>query len=170
MKLKRLDTASRVIITFAFLMGLWLLFTFSLDPFSLLLGGIFSFLISLLTYDLFVEKEERIQKGVLPRFELLIFYIFVLVWEIYVASFNVVYRVITMKINPGLVKIKTRLRSKFAQALLANSITLTPGTVTVALDENELLIHWLVVETKDQSKAAKKIKGAYERQLGRIFY
>jgi len=170
MKLKRLDTVSRVGITFIFLMGLWLLFTFSFDPFSLLLGGVFSFLISLLTYDLFVEQEERIQRGMLPRFELLIFYILVMVWEIYVASFNVVYRVITMKINPGLITIKTRLKSKFAQALLANSITLTPGTVTVDLKDNDLLVHWLVVETKDRSKAAKKIKGSYENQLGRIFY
>ena len=103
MKLKRLNAVSRVVITFIFLLGLWLLFTFSLDPFSLLLGGVFSFLISLLTFDLFVEQEERIQRGILPRFELLIFYILVMVWEIYVASFNVVYRVITMKINPGLV-------------------------------------------------------------------
>jgi multicomponent Na+:H+ antiporter subunit E len=170
MKLKRLNNITRVLITFAFLMGLWLLFTFSLDPFSLLLGGIFSFLISLLTYDLFVEKDERIQKGILPRFELLIFYVFILVWEIYIASFNVVYCVITMKINPGLVRIKTRLRSRFAQALLANSITLTPGTVTVDLDKNELLVHWLFVGAKDGTKAAQKIKGNYEKQLGRIFY
>lgn len=47
------------------------------------------------------------------------------------------------QIEPRLVHYKTDLRTKFARVLLANSITLTPGTITVSLEEDELLIHCL---------------------------
>ncbi len=161
---------NRLVITFIFLMTLWLLFTFSFDPFSLLLGGVFSLAISVATHDLFIEGEEKIHKGILPRFEFFLLYVFVVLWEIYLASFNVVYQVVTMRINPGIVKIRTRLKSRFARALLANSITLTPGTVTIDLQDDYLYVHWLVVKTTVTHRAAKMIKGNYEAQLRRIFY
>ena len=170
MRIEELRTINRILITFFFLMVLWLLFTFSLDPFSLLLGGIFSLTISMFTHDLFIEKEEKIHRGILPRFEFFLLYVFVVLWEIYLASLNVVYQVITMKINPGIVRIRTRLKSKLAQALLANSITLTPGTVTTDLQKDYLYVHWLVVKTYNSHKAARMIKGVYEAQLRRIFY
>ena len=170
MKAELLRKINRTLITFFFLSIIWFLFTFSLDPFSLLLGGVFSLTIAIAANDLFIEKHEKIQQGTLPRFEFFIVYVFVLLFEIYLASFIVVYLVITMKIKPGIVKIKTKLKSHFAQALLANSITLTPGTVSVDLQKEYLCIHWLVVKTKEAHKAAQMIKGSYEALLGRIFY
>ncbi|MEA3494115.1 MAG: Na+/H+ antiporter subunit E [Candidatus Margulisiibacteriota bacterium] len=170
MRIEELRTINKILITFFFLFVLWLLFTFSFDPFSLLLGGIFSLIISMATYDLFIEKGEEIQKGILPRFEYFLIYFFVVLWEIYLGSFNVVYRVLTRKINPGVVKIRTRLKSKFARVLLANSITLTPGTVTIDLQEDCLYVHWLAVKTDNAHQAARVIKGNYEAQLKRIFY
>ena len=163
-------TINQILITFFFLLVLWLLFTFSFDPFSLLLGTVFSFTIAFFTHDLFIDKREKIHEGMVPRFEFFLLYIFVLLWQIYLASFNVVYKVITMKINPGAVMIKTHLKSKFAQALLANSISLTPGTVTVELHQDYLYVHWLEVKTFEPQEAAKIIKGSYEEQLRRIFY
>lgn len=74
-----------------------------------------------------------------------------------------------MKINPGIVKVKTSLKSDFAKALLANSITLTPGTVTIDIEGENLFVHWLTVDTRDEHKVAKKIKGNYETQLRGIF-
>jgi multicomponent Na+:H+ antiporter subunit E len=170
MRINELRTIRKILITFLFLFGLWILFTFSFDPFSLLLGGIFSLIISTVTYDLFIENGEKVQKGIFPRFEYFLIYFFVVLWEIYLGSFNVVYRVITMRINPGVVKIKTHLKSGFARALLANSITLTPGTVTIDLQDDYLYVHWLTVETDNLHQAARMIKGNYETQLKRIFY
>jgi len=64
------------------------------------------------------------------------------------ANIDVAYRVITGKINPGIVRIRTDLKSDLAVTLLANSITLTPGTLTVDIDErtNDLFIHWINVD------------------------
>lgn len=170
MKFSQLEKFNSIVITFVFLMLLWYLFTFSLDPFSLLLGGAFSLIIAFAAYDLFIDKEEKIQRGLLPRFELFLFYFLILLWEIYLGSLNVVYRVITMNIDPGIIRIKTKIGSQLGRALLANSITLTPGTVTVELKEDELYVHWLVMGTRDSHKAAKSIKGNFEAQLRRIFY
>lgn len=63
------------------------------------------------------------------------------------ANIDVAYRVITGKINPGIVKISPGLKSDGAITLLANSITLTPGTLSVDIDEsnNDLYIHWINV-------------------------
>ena len=65
------------------------------------------------------------------------------------ANLDVAYRVLTGRINPGIVKVKTNLKTNLATALLANSITLTPGTLTVDVGRgDELFIHWINVKQK----------------------
>lgn len=70
-------------------------------------------------------------------------------WAMAKANIDVAYRVITGKINPGIVKISPGLKTDFGITLLADSITLTPGTLTVDIDEknNDLYIHWINVTT-----------------------
>jgi len=66
------------------------------------------------------------------------------------ANVDVTYRVITGKINPGIVKISPGLHTDLGITMLANSITLTPGTLSVDIDEdtNDLYIHWINVDKK----------------------
>ncbi len=63
------------------------------------------------------------------------------------ANIDVAYRVITGKINPGIVKISPGFKEDASITLLANSITLTPGTLTVDIDPKtyDLYIHWINV-------------------------
>ncbi|NQU16749.1 MAG: Na+/H+ antiporter subunit E [Candidatus Saganbacteria bacterium] len=170
MKHKMRGILSRILETFSALLIIWFLFTFSLDPFSVLLGVIFSFVISLLTYDLFVDRERVFKKGMFDLVRFLFSYVIILLFEIYIASIYLVYQVITMKINPGFVRIKTQLKSDFAQAILANSITLTPGTVTIDVENDNLYVHWLAVSTDNEQKAAKSIKERYESWLKKVFH
>ncbi len=67
--------------------------------------------------------------------------------EMVKANFDVAYRVITGKIEPGIVKITPDLKTDLGVTFLANSITLTPGTLTVDVDDekSELYIHWIKV-------------------------
>ena len=69
-------------------------------------------------------------------------------------------RVITGKINPGIVRISPKLKTDLGVTLLANSITLTPGTLTVDIDEktNDLYVHWIAVK----EEALKKTPRDYE--------
>ena len=72
-------------------------------------------------------------------------YVFVLVREIIKANFEVI-RMITSsryEIEPAVVRFKTDLKTSFTRILLANSITLTPGTITVTLEEDEYVVHCL---------------------------
>lgn len=72
-------------------------------------------------------------------------YIFVLIREIIKANVTTISMIISSKyeIEPVIVHFKTRLKTKTARVVLANSITLTPGTITVSLEEDELVVHCL---------------------------
>ncbi len=159
----------RIAVTSVYLMAGWLIFSWNFDPCSLLLGLIFSISISLISYDYFIDDSEVFLKDVIPRIDLMLLYALVLLIKVYLASFDVAYRVVTMKINPGEIRIRTRLRSDLARVLLANSITLTPGTVTVDIEDDYLYIHWLSTKTTNVIYAGEIIKGHFELWLGRIF-
>ncbi len=69
------------------------------------------------------------------------------------ANLDVAYRVITGRIKPGIVKISPDLKTDLGITLLANSITLTPGTLSVDIDEerNDLYVHWINVKNTEPS-------------------
>ena len=74
-----------------------------------------------------------------------------------------------LPINPGIVKILTGLSSDMGKSFLANSITLTPGTLTVDIDGEYLYVHWINVTTQDIEEASKIISGRFEKIIRRIF-
>ncbi|MCK5030559.1 MAG: Na+/H+ antiporter subunit E, partial [Thermoplasmatales archaeon] len=89
------------------------------------------------------------------------------------ANIDVAYRVITGKINPGIVKISPDLKTDLGITMLANSITLTPGTLSVDIDEdkNDLYIHWINVNEealKRESVDCKYICGNFDKWIRRI--
>lgn len=79
------------------------------------------------------------------RFFLLIHYVFILVTEILKANMAVFKMIYSSRyeIEPVVIHFKTNLTSAFARVLLANSITLTPGTITVSLKDDEYTVHCL---------------------------
>jgi len=169
MDLRRKWNIFRIAVTFIFLLLSWCIFTGNLDPRSLLLGATFSFAISVITYDYFVDETEVFLKDILPRPDIVFLYLVILIGKVYIASFDVAYRVLTMKINPGEIRIRTRLRSELARVLLANSITITPGTLTIDLKDDYLYVHWLQSKGTSSLYAGELIKGTFERLLMRIF-
>jgi len=89
------------------------------------------------------------------------------------ANFDVAYRVITGKINPGIVKISPKLKTDLGISMLANSITLTPGTLSVDIDEdtNDLYIHWINVKKealKEKQVDCKYICGNFPKWVRRV--
>jgi len=70
-----------------------------------------------------------------------------------------------LPIRPGFVKVRTRLRSRMGRLMLANSITLTPGTLTVEVSDEWLYIHWVTVESDDIEEATARIVAGFERHL-----
>lgn len=147
----------------------WLLLCWSVDWQHLLVGLLVSLFVTYFTRDLFTKDLLKFTTRPL----LAISYFLLLVWKIIKANLDVAYRVIHPKlpIRPGIVKVKTRLRSEVALTYLANSITLTPGTFTVDIDQENgyLYIHWIYVQTEDIGKVSKIIVRRFERILEKIF-
>jgi len=73
-------------------------------------------------------------------------FIWYLLWYMLKANLDVAMRVITGRVHSGIVKLETNLKTPFGVAMLANAITLTPGTLTVDVDdENNFYVHWIEV-------------------------
>lgn len=70
-----------------------------------------------------------------------------------------------LPINPGFVKVHTRLKSPMGRLLLANSITLTPGTLTVEIEGEWLYVHWVTADTPDIEGATHEIVEGFEQYL-----
>jgi multicomponent Na+:H+ antiporter subunit E len=101
----------------------------------------------------------------------LLLYIPVFAYMCLKSNIDVALRVLSpgLQINPGIVKIRTALKSEVARVFLANSITLTPGTMTVEIKDDVLYIHWIEVGPGDMTAASKAISGRFEYFLARIF-
>lgn len=74
-----------------------------------------------------------------------LYYIGILVAEIIKSSMQVLHLVLTDRevAEPVIISYRTKLKTGLGRAILANSITLTPGTITISLEEDELMIHCL---------------------------
>jgi len=98
-------------------------------------------------------------------------YVLNFLWLMVKANFNVARIVLTpsLPINPGIVEFDTKLTNEYAKMVLANSITLTPGTFTVDVVGSRFYIHWLDVKTTDPDEVYKEIAEPFEKILLKIF-
>jgi multicomponent Na+:H+ antiporter subunit E len=71
----------------------------------------------------------------------------------------------SLPIEPGIVKVRTRLKSRMGRLMLANSITLTPGTLTVEMEGEWLYVHWVNAEVTDIEGATAHIVAGFEAYL-----
>ncbi len=73
--------------------------------------------------------------------------------------------ILTGKADPKIIEISTSLESDFLISVLANSITLTPGTITVDVRGQKLWVLWVMPKTLDADLAGELIKGSFEKRL-----
>ena len=154
---------------FLILLGIWLALTWSLQWQEVLAGVIVALLADLLLGDIFPLGSVKVFHPV--RFFWMCVYTVVFIWYVVKANFDVAYRVlnINMPIRPGIVKVRTRLKTDMARTFLANSITLTPGTLTVDMIDDHLYIHWINISSDDPEKETELIVGHFENLLERVF-
>jgi len=148
---------------------LWLALSSKLDWPEIICGGFVCLVISVFGAHMY-SKLGFPSLGIKMILFFLV-YVIVLLWEIIKANFDVAYRVIhpKMPIKPGIVVIKTSLKSDIAKMILANSITLTPGTFTLDVIGDKLLVHWINVKTEDIDEATCLIGQRFEKYLRVIF-
>jgi len=160
----------RRLIYFVLAFIIWLLLTWSLQAQIIIAGLGASVIVSLLFHKI-LPKEHYVFISLTRLFWILV-YIPVFFYYVIIANIDVVYRVLhpKMPIKPGIVKIKTNLKTDSGITALANSITLTPGTMTVDLtDDGILYIHWINVKSTETEEATEFIAQRFEWFLKRIF-
>jgi multicomponent Na+:H+ antiporter subunit E len=158
----------RYITVFILSMIFWLMLTFEFSVPNLIVGAVASVITSLFFTRFFVTNVYKLLQP--KRYFWFIVYLFVFVWECIKANIDVAYRVLhpAMPIRPGIVKVKTSLKSDLAKMLLANSITMTPGTITVDIIGDNLYIHWIYIRSEDPEVYTEIITGAFEKYIKRI--
>ncbi len=153
---------------FVILMIFWVLFT-SVEKQELITGALVSLIITLISLKMepILGDIKLTPKSILFSF----IYLFVFIKELIISNIDVARRVIDPKlpIEPGIVKVQTKLKSKLGKMVLANSITLTPGTMTTEIKDDYLYIHWIEAKEKDVEGATKVIVQTFEKYLEVIF-
>ena len=143
----------------------WLALNWSVEADVLITGAGISVVIALL----FCRNCTVLQSVRLtPKsFAYAIAYVFVFLWDLLKSNIDVALRVLkpSLPINPGIVEVKTKLNSNIGKMLLANSITLTPGTLTVDIREDRMYIHWIDVSSTEVEEATKSIVKKFEKYL-----
>lgn len=160
--------AKTFIISTILLFITWILLA-GIDSQELIAGAVVSFVISLL----FLERL-RILEDIRLSMKAIIYgliYIFVFAGELIKSNLDVARRVLSpsLPINPGIVKVKTKLKTPLGRAFLANSITLTPGTLTVEMKDEYFYIHWIDVTGTDIKSASEMIVAKFEKYLEVVF-
>lgn len=117
---------------------------------TIIIGGIVCLGITLLNREFLSSKNDK-RGYFFSKMKYWIEYIWTLIKEIFIANFSVAKIVLSPNINisPDVVRFETKLKSQFCRTILANSITLTPGTITVAMEDNILTVHCLEKEYID---------------------
>ena len=171
-----LDRSSRGLRRAEAFFWLWLLLTFlwiaansSLAVESVASGALISAALAFIfTHKTGVWQGIRFSP---PRLYHFIRYTGVFAVELVRANINMARYVYARRIDikPGIVKIKTGLKSPLGRLALANSIALTPGSLVLDIQDDVLFIHWLDVKTIDPEEATRIIAGPFEAHLEKAF-
>ena len=143
--------------------AIWIILNESLSWLTIISGIIFGLITIVMTNHLLLLSDYKKMYKIYPL--TLVKYGICLIIQIYAAGFGAIAKIISGKINANIVEIETKLEDDLQRCILANSITLTPGTVTVNKKGHKLTVLWLDCVTKDNEKAGEMIKGKFEKIL-----
>jgi multicomponent Na+:H+ antiporter subunit E len=154
------------IFVYCLLFALWLLLTGSLDPQELIAGLMVSLVVTLISrpHLAIFDGLRLTPAAIIPFF----FYLAHFATALVRANIDVARRVLTpsLPLRPALVEVKTELQSTLGRLILANSVTLTPGTLTVDVRGERLLIHWIDAPPEiDIESATREITSRFEQHL-----
>lgn len=165
----KLENKSRIVV-FVLSCIVWFLITLNFSLASIVAGIILSAVTAIFAGEILIITERKFHLG---RVFYTIGYIIKLFWEMLKANFHVAYIVVHPKlpVKPGIVRVKTKLTRDSALTMLANSITLTPGTLTVDINKDEkiLYVHWIYVKSQDIEVSTEEIGSRFEKILEVVF-
>jgi multicomponent Na+:H+ antiporter subunit E len=156
----------RFLLVFGISYILWLLLTASLTPDEMIAGLLVS-----LAAAIFTANRPSIFSGIYFRVSMpvhILSYLGVFLLALIRANLDMAARVLSprMPLRPQMVQVSTALQSDLGKLVLANSITLTPGTLSVDIVDDLLLVHWIEApDDVDIEAATHKIAAGFEKHL-----
>ena len=165
-RLNPFQRTATIVLIAAALTGIYALWAGSPAPGDLAVIGVAALVVAAL-----FASARRLPRITPRRIVYAIGYLFYLLGAILRSNIDVALRVVRPRIpiDPGIVSVQTRLRSPMGRTVLANSITLTPGTLSVEIRGDTLFIHWIDVSGRDAEAATREIVRPFERFLEVIF-
>lgn len=165
--------------TFIFCFLFWMLLTWSVAPRELILGVVIAAIVAAFSSRFLIHNRAFYLYNPV-RLAMLIFYcVIIFLWEIIKANFSMAAIVLSPNMKnyrPGIIRVPAgeKPASTYGLAMVSNCITLTPGTITLDVAEDEegknyYYIHWINVTETDRDKAGDAIKGTMEKWIGRIW-
>ena len=159
-------------VTFVCLWLAWIALTGSLNLQELTVGAVVAAFVAMVSCELLFRRSMR-EKFEPKRWGYALAYVPAYLWAELKAHASVIYRILhpRMPIKPGIVRVPTALQTDFGITGLANAITMTPGTLSVDVSEEEssLYVHWINVKETEPEQTSKEIAWPFERFLRRIF-
>lgn len=141
----------------------------SLGPDELLIGVLIALLVGVIARDLVVSNEKNVLSpgrwlGAIRYLAVYWFY-----YEV-IAHLDVIKRIFTMDIKPSIVRVPYYLKSEYGVTAVGNSITNTPGTVVVDVDEARgyYYVHWISAPAVDEESCYKGISKGFEELVRRF--
>lgn len=154
---------------FVALLFFWILLNGTLASDVLIAGVVVSAVISILyrRYLGWFSELRLTPKALMTT----IAYVFYYIKELVKSNVNVALIVLSpsLPVKPGIVTVRTKLKNPMGRMLLCNSITLTPGTLTVDMEGDLLHIHWVTVDSPDIEGATQAIVAGFERYLAVMY-
>ena len=160
---------NRFLLANALLLLIWIFMAGSLHWQELAVGLLAAMAVSYLSLSKLQLLDDLLFSLAFPWH--LLNYLLVFTWALIEANVDMAKRVVSpsLPIHPTLVEFHTSLRSPLGRLLLANSITLTPGTLTVEVTEDRLRVHWIDDrQAEDLEQATRIIAERFETALGRF--
>ncbi len=157
---------------FIFMFIIWMLLAGKANGHNIIAGLLVAGVITFIMGNLFAANPHYF--GHTTMYFWFLWYVPVFAWECLKANIDVSRRILSpsLPINPGIIKVRTTIKSDIGLTILANSITLTPGTLCVDIDIEKgfLYIHCIDVRAYDMDKYALGIVDKFEGILKKIFY
>lgn len=154
------------ILTFIILIIFWIFLSGLFDAWHFTLGIISCALIAYISSDL-LFRNRRVRPGSFSETIRLLGYLPWLLYQIVLANLQIAYLALHPKmqslIDPHIIKFRTKLKKDLSLVLFGNSITLTPGTITILIEDDYYYVHAI------NRSIAKDLPGMMEEKVGRIF-
>jgi len=146
----------------------YILFTGSTTPYDLATGAVVAIAIGILVGRFLVKNDAKALNPVRWLYGVIYFLWYFMVAETK-SHIHVITKILGGKYEPGIVKVPIGVKTDYGKTLVANSITNTPGTVVVDMDENYYYVNWIDLTTEEPENAKKEICEDFEKFAKKIF-